>query len=297
MTIQGDPVLVTEFAEGGDLWHYLAASFPRGLCDEVAKMMFRQIMEGLSYLHAQNVVHRDLKSLNILVFEINHVKIADFGNSKRIPAEDQGYVCNVPCTPTHVAPEAINDEQASDELILAKPCDVYSAGVCLYELLAGKEPFNTKPGDKGHEGLHRRIRRGDLQFDDHAVWGQREDLAMHLIARMMNSDPKKRPTAEQVLTHPWLTLNPARQSMLDFNGLRVPHVQKPESFNSQRPEWITPRPRTRRGDHSYSEDLEEGSFFTPLPRQRRAEGSLSEDLEQFRMTGFDFSVAPQQYRL
>ncbi|KAH7411496.1 kinase-like domain-containing protein [Cadophora sp. MPI-SDFR-AT-0126] len=288
MTIQGDPVIVTEFAQGGDLWHYLASGFPYGVSNDIAKRMFRQIMEGLGYLHSKDVVHRDLKPLNILVFENNHVKLADFGHSTQIPADHHGYVPHVPCTPT-----PIRDEQAIRDWILAKPCDVWSAGVCLYELLAGKEPFHILTGDDGHKGLHRRIRRGDFQFDDQALWGGREDLAVHLIARMMNPDPHKRPTAEQVLTHPWLTGDLTRQGMLDFVGLRVPHAQKPESFNSQGPEWIARLPRIRLRA-PWIEGLEE---FPPLSRQRRADGSFSEELEEFRLTEVDWSAPAPGYRL
>ncbi|KAG4419863.1 hypothetical protein IFR04_006995 [Cadophora malorum] len=293
MTTQGVPVNITEFASQGDLWHYLRKHCRYGLPDAIAKIMFRQIMEGLIYLqHAQDVVHRDLKSLNILVFENNLVKIADFGNSKRIPAKDYGYVHQVPCTPTHIAPEAIDDEEASEEWILAKPCDVYSAGVCLYELLAGKEPFNTPGSETDYEELYRQIREGDLRFDNYVMWGTHDDLAMHLLARMMNLDPKKRPTAEQVLTHPWLTPNPARQNMLDTFGLREPHARKPTSFNAHRPEWITSPPRTRRGDHSYSEGLdEEFKLFTPPSRKKRADACLSQELNDFRKE-YDFSVQP-----
>ena len=331
MTTQGVPVNITEFASQGDLWHYLRKHCRYGLPDAIAKIMFRQIMEGLIYLvgiprvrsfpcysdmhqHAQDVVHSDLKSLNILVFENNLVKIADFGNSKRIPAKDYGYVHQVPCTPTRmpqhvllhtypfepgptntiadIAPEAIDDEEASEEWILAKPCDVYSAGVCLYELLAGKEPFNTPGSETDYEELYRQIREGDLRFDNYVMWGTHDDLAMHLLARMMNLDPKKRPTAEQVLAHPWLTPNPARQNMLDTFGLREPHARKPTSFNAHRPEWITSPPRTRRGDHSYSEGLdEEFNLFAPPSRRKRADACLSQELNDFRKE-YDFSVHP-----
>ncbi|KAK0119378.1 hypothetical protein ONS95_010829 [Cadophora gregata] len=297
MTIHGDPVIVTEFAQGGDLWHYLDKGFSRGLLNEVARRMFREVMEGLAYLHSANVVHRDLKTMNILVFANNHVKIADFGNSIQIPAHHNGYVRHIPCTPTHIAPEAIRDDPTREKWILAKPCDIWSAGVCLYEMLAGKEPFNLQAGERDHSGLHRRIRSGDLKFDDDEVWAWREDLAMHLITRMMNFDPNKRPTAEQVLAHPWLTPNPARQRMLDMDGLRAPHAQKSKSFTSRRPEWLTPKPRTRRGDHSVSGQAEEefNRAFSPDTPQQPG-GSFSKQLEDFRKNEVDFSGStPSEY--
>ncbi|KAH7355430.1 kinase-like domain-containing protein [Rhexocercosporidium sp. MPI-PUGE-AT-0058] len=272
METKAGPIMITEFAQWGDLQHYLRHCCPvdhRPHClpERTAKFAFGQLMKGLSYMHANNVVHRDLKPENILVFENNTIKIADFGNSIKIPECHNGYVDFIPCTLTHIAPEAMRDGSETDErCILAKPCDIYSAGVCLYQILVAKQPFPTLHGDSHYHGLRRNIIVGDLHFDDWDLWGSISDMAVHLVARMMDHDPHNRPTADEVLQHPWITGDLEKAQMLDLRGLRTPHGQADDAFVSRSPEWVVRSPS------------QIGSVHT----------SFSDDLEQFRLTQHDW---------
>lgn len=72
--------IVLEYAEGGSLKHYLTVNGP--LPEMEASDKTKQILEGLAYLHQQNIVHRDLKCANILVMADGTLKITDFGTAK-----------------------------------------------------------------------------------------------------------------------------------------------------------------------------------------------------------------------
>jgi serine/threonine protein kinase len=75
-------LIVMELCPGGDLLNYVRKR--RKLNEKYAKFVFKQIMEGLSYLHANGVVHRDIKLDNILLDGHGNIKIADFGVSKKV---------------------------------------------------------------------------------------------------------------------------------------------------------------------------------------------------------------------
>lgn len=106
-----------------------------------------QIMEGLKYLHAQDIVHRDLKCANVLVNTEGQVKLSDFGSSTKLQAisvsisdesadndsksapRTEGE--DIRGSPYWMAPEVVKGEGAG------KPSDVWSLGCCIIEMLTG----------------------------------------------------------------------------------------------------------------------------------------------------------------
>lgn len=75
-------LLVMELCAGGDLLNYVRKR--RKLDEDVAKLIFKQLIEGLSYIHSKGIIHRDIKLDNILLDGKGKVKIADFGVSKHV---------------------------------------------------------------------------------------------------------------------------------------------------------------------------------------------------------------------
>lgn len=75
-------VFVMELCSGGDLLNYVRKR--RKLKEDVAKYVFKQVVEGLYYCHAKRIVHRDIKLDNLLLDEDGSVKLCDFGVSKHL---------------------------------------------------------------------------------------------------------------------------------------------------------------------------------------------------------------------
>ncbi len=130
--------LVLEFASYGSLRKMLENK------DNVfnLKTSFRimsGIAQGLSYLHNQDYLHRDLKSHNILMMENYQPKIADFGLSKFVAATQQYYTLGATGTINWMAPELFSDGKG--EVKFNKEADIYSLTMVFYEILSGKMPF------------------------------------------------------------------------------------------------------------------------------------------------------------
>jgi eukaryotic-like serine/threonine-protein kinase len=134
----GTPFFVMEYVEGVPL-----TSFCREHRCTIAKrlQLFREVCEAVLYAHQHAVIHRDLKPSNILVKDDGSVRLLDFGIAKQIEnlgeATDQTRTGLRLMTPAYAAPEQIRGEQIGIQ------ADVYSLGVVLYELLAGRLPFDV----------------------------------------------------------------------------------------------------------------------------------------------------------
>lgn len=125
--------IVMEHCSKGHLYEKLENS------DNVTRDLFvnwsKQIVKGMRYLHDNLIVHRDLKSLNLLINDANVLKICDFGNSKFIKDLES---CNsMAGTPGWMAPEVIRNEKCSEKI------DVWSFGVVLWELLFCQKPYKN----------------------------------------------------------------------------------------------------------------------------------------------------------
>ncbi|CAI5465467.1 unnamed protein product [Closterium sp. Yama58-4] len=183
--------IVQELCEGGELFERIIA---RGHYSErAAAVITRTIVEVVQVCHKHGVMHRDLKPENFL-FANNQedaaLRAIDFGLSIMFkPGETLSEIVG---SPYYMAPEVLRKNYGP----LA---DVWSAGVILYILLCGVPPFWAET----EQGVAQAVLRSqvDLKRDP---WPKVSDGAKHLVMLMLQPDTSKRPTAQQVLQHPWL---------------------------------------------------------------------------------------------
>jgi len=158
------------------------------LSENISKLIFKQIIEGLKYINKKKIVHRDIKLDNILIDLDNTVKICDFGVSKRI-SEDELMIDHCG-TPGYISPEIYKNKGYE-----GYQCDIWSAGVTLYYMLSGTQPFrayNAKEMEiKVLKGEYEEIKEVSKEAND-------------LIKKMLVVDPEKRIKINEILNHPWL---------------------------------------------------------------------------------------------
>jgi len=133
----GTPFFVMEYVEGLPLTDY-CAQHQSSIAQRL--QLFRQVCEAVQYAHSQAVIHRDLKPSNILVKTDGTIRLLDFGIAKQLETLD------VPAQQTMTGARLMTPAYASPEQIrgqaIGSLTDVYSLGVLLYELLAGRLPFD-----------------------------------------------------------------------------------------------------------------------------------------------------------
>lgn len=178
------------------------------LTESSAKIIFKQIIEGLRYIHSNKIVHRDIKLDNILIDLTNTVKICDFGVSRKLSPGD---IMHENCgTPAYIAPEIFQNKGYE-----GYACDIWSAGVTLYYMLGGVQPFKAN----NFTELKKVIKIGKYPKLEKV-----SDEVRDLIDGMLQIDPKKRITIPQILNHPWLinvNVNNRRSMNLFTNAEKV----------------------------------------------------------------------------
>jgi serine/threonine protein kinase len=124
---------VTELVEGESLAARLKRSGPIPVPD--ACDIAEQLCRALANAHAERIVHRDIKPANVLISGRGQVKVGDLGIARLAEGSTDGGTATIVGTPRYMAPE-----QASGQPV-TPATDVYSAGIVLYEMLAGRTPF------------------------------------------------------------------------------------------------------------------------------------------------------------
>ena len=134
----GGHYLVMEFVDGRPLSELLARE--GALPPKDAAWLIGRIVLALAHIHANGVVHRDLKPSNVLLGRDGSVKLADFGIAF-VPGGDEDITAEGTAlgTPTFMAPEQLEDARSADER-----SDIWSLGVCFFELITGRK-FVTGP--------------------------------------------------------------------------------------------------------------------------------------------------------
>eukprot|EP00050_Salpingoeca_kvevrii_P014617 m.38160 g.38160 ORF g.38160 m.38160 type:complete len:354 (+) comp5871_c0_seq2:332-1393(+) len=211
-------LLIMEHMSGGELFDRIKDAGDMGFCEKEAREIVLQITRAIAYLHSAGITHRDLKPENILFSDSSptaQLKLTDFGFAKY-----SGNALTTPVyTPYYVAPEVLN-VRSQTRTSYDKSCDIWSLGVVVYIILAGYPPFYSYSQQQTalSPGMEERIRLGEYDFDDE-VWDGVSIEAQDLVMKLLQTRPEDRPSAEEVLRHPWLLT--ARDS-LPSTPLKLP---------------------------------------------------------------------------
>jgi serine/threonine protein kinase len=227
--------LVFDLCNGGGLSDCLekymknnGKPFPQDIVQHIMK----QIVSGIQYLHNNKILHRDLKSDNILVhFESEEdkknfnllkcvVKIIDFGFARYL--ENDTLAQSVLGSPINMDPQILMKMRKIDNnqsFGYDQKADIWSLGTICYEILIGSPPFDAT----SYEELTSKIQRGNYKIPNNL---QLSVEAVSFLNAMLQYDQKQRLDINQLAKHKFLTLNPN-----EFTPLNLKKVQQKFSNN------------------------------------------------------------------
>jgi len=204
--------LVLELAAGGELFDRIRVD--EG-CDEViALSYFKQLVDGVAFCHKRGICHRDLKPENLLLADTDDggtiLKIADFGLSATISEDQSTHLSSkfvsVVGSPHYVAPEVL--ELGGYD---GTKADIWSLGVILYAMLAGKLPFGKDVLQCPRYADFRRWHESQSWSSSSMNWFFPRDLSstvVSLLTNLLHPNPNYRMTIMDAQMDPWIQESP-----------------------------------------------------------------------------------------
>ncbi|MBN3306283.1 M3K12 kinase, partial [Amia calva] len=176
--------IIMEYCAQGQLYEVLRAG--RKITPSLLVDWSMGIAGGMNYLHLHKIIHRDLKSPNMLITYDDLVKISDFGTSKEL--SDKSTKMSFAGTVAWMAPEVIRNEPVSEKV------DIWSFGVVLWEMLTGEIPYK----DVDSSAIIWGVGNNSLQLP---VPESCPDGFKILLRQCWNCKPRNRPSFRQILLH------------------------------------------------------------------------------------------------
>lgn len=224
--------LVMELAANGELFDRIVES--KRFDEDTARRYFQQLMSAVKYCHELNIVHRDLKAENLLLGVDNNLRVCDFGLSRYASTANAGdkkvLMTSLAGSVDYQAPEVIKEEGYQ-----GFSCDIWSCGVILFFMVCGYLPFAAKGGVKETQ---QRIMNGQYNKNNKYMSEGLSDL----VANILVVDPEKRYTIDDIINHPWFTINLDHKLFPDVAARLSPTVTSPVGFinNDSSPRITTP---------------------------------------------------------
>lgn len=226
--------LILEFMNGGTL---------RSICDVMLKWkesalgyILKECLKGLEWLQSNYVLHRDIKSENILFDNEGRVKIADFGFVTALTIETSARN-SVKGSPYWMAPEMIGRKAYEMQV------DIWSLGIVAFEIAQGRPPYFYQKLDL--VSLLLNIKNNPPPtLKKPEKWSNE---FIHLLEKLLKKDPKRRPLAKQILLHPFFYKTCSREEFAST----IPKIFKQKT--------IIEKTRTRKRERKKKENIEKAN--------------------------------------
>lgn len=167
--------------------------------EKLIKKWIKEVANGIKFLHDNNVVHGDIKPDNILIDKDGHCKLGDFGLSlildgkeNDLPAKSEGNIYFFP-------PEFIDEKE--DKPFSCKPVDIWTFGISIYACIFKCLPFFPENRENIME-LFNQISEAKFDFCKNGI--TISEKMKDLLSHMLDKDPEKRFTIDDILNYPWL---------------------------------------------------------------------------------------------
>ncbi|XP_022130015.2 serine/threonine-protein kinase grp [Pieris rapae] len=190
--------LFLEYAQGGELFDRIEPDAGTG--EAAARRYWRQLLDGLRYLHSRGVAHRDIKPENLLLDHHNTLKISDFGMATLFRQGGRERLLSRVCgTPPYAAPEVLT---APTRPYRAQPADLWAAALVLLAMLAGELAWErADESDARYTAWCAWCTGGTAPS---GPWCKVSLPALDLLRRALRPDPTRRPSLDALSAHRWL---------------------------------------------------------------------------------------------
>ena len=234
-------VLATEYIKGGSIYKYVK-SYNR-FSEKLTFISIYKLLKTINSLHSRGILHRDLKSENILLRDpddMSSLVLIDFGLSTTLGSKEMQMRCG---SPGFVAPELFESNVS-----YGLKSDIFSIGAIMYIMLTGTEPFVSDNNEK----VLKKNSRCEVMFDHPALLSCSEECRS-LLGWLLQKNPADRCTSSQAILHPWFTNQPLLPgpSITSNNPIFLSRIPTTQIFNKS----ITVNTFSPQHESSYQQNI------------------------------------------
>ncbi|XP_061579898.1 striated muscle preferentially expressed protein kinase isoform X2 [Cololabis saira] len=203
-------VLISEYCSGKELLYSLIDRFRYSEDDVVTYIM--QTLQGLDYLHSRRILHLDIKPENIIVTQMNVIKIIDFGSAQSYNPLFLKQFSPPIGTLEYMSPEMLKGD------VVGPPADIWSVGVMTFIMLSGRSPFMANDPQETEVRIHA------AKFDLSKLYQNVSQSASMFLKKILCSYPWARPSIKDCFSNSWLQdayLMRLRRQTLTFTTTRL----------------------------------------------------------------------------
>ncbi|KAK8857568.1 hypothetical protein M9Y10_015973 [Tritrichomonas musculus] len=215
--------IVLEYCPGKTIRDYIKKKEQGYLSEPETRQILNDVIQGLIHLHKHKIIHHDLKLENFLIGANGRVKIADFGVSVVLKNSDDKNksFCG---TSSYLSPEVLMKESNGHSFEV----DIWAIGVCAFIMLTGQPPFCGFE----KEFIYEKIKNNEYNFPPSIPLSKE---AKGFIRRIFQVDPRRRPTAIELVDHPFLTEYDKEQVKLYVQPKFIPSLNNNLILKSNSP--------------------------------------------------------------
>ena len=215
--------LILEYCAAGSAVD-LMLSMGRTLSEVEVSTIMEMVLKGLIYIHKLNLIHRDIKGANIMLSEDGYAKLGDFGIG--IQMTDDEYRTSKKGSPHWMSPQVILNKNYDTKT------DIWSLGITCLELVEGEPPF----ADLNPDEVMEKIANNPPKAEDIIDPKEHTDEFIDFVNLCLEINPKKRPTADVLIKHPFIVKLSKKKEYL--KQLINEHIEEVEQFRKDKEEYL-----------------------------------------------------------
>ena len=215
--------LILEYCAAGSAVD-LMLSMGRTLSEVEVSTIMEMVLKGLIYIHKLNLIHRDIKGANIMLSEDGYAKLGDFGIG--IQMTDDEYRTSKKGSPHWMSPQVILNKNYDTKT------DIWSLGITCLELVEGEPPL----ADLNPDEVMEKIANNPPKAEDIIDPKEHTDEFIDFVNLCLEINPKKRPTADVLIKHPFIVKLSKKKEYL--KQLINEHIEEVEQFRKDKEEYL-----------------------------------------------------------
>ena len=255
--------LILEYCSSGSAVD-LMLSMGRTLSEVEVSTIMKMVLKGLIYIHKLNLIHRDIKGSNIMLSEDGYAKLGDFGIG--IQLKNNEFRTSKKGSPHWMSPQVILNKNYDTKT------DIWSLGITCLELVEGEPPF----ADLNPDDVMNKISNNPPKAEDIINIKEHTDEFINFVNLCLEVNPKKRPTAEVLIEHPFIIKYSKNKEYV--KELIKLHINEVEKFRIDKEEYLNSGENLEENNINIKKDYRDSGEYIHIKNSYSAGNNINNNI-------------------